>query len=347
MHRTGMKLERAKKDGKLFLNPVLTEVGGVAMIPKFIWTKLTNKLETVPKVPPGPFWTDAAVYGRMPESGLRVTWFGHSAMLAEVDGVRLLVDPVWDERAAPVEWAGPKRFFAPTLPLSEMPKLDAVLISHDHYDHLGKKTVEELARRMPGVRWITSLGVGSILETFGVQRERVTELDWTEETLVEGGEGTKLRVISVPMRHFSGRSAWNRFETLWAGFVLQGSEHKVLYGADSGMWEGFAEIGRVYGPFDLAMLEIGAFHESWRAIHLGPDGAVEAFEALGAKVLMPIHWGLFDLGLHAWRQPMERMSELAADEEALLVPAGTGKADGGRRGPVGLVDEDVTELLRV
>ena len=114
------------------------------------------------------------------------------------------------------------------------------------------------------------------------------------------------------MRHFSGRSAWNRFETLWAGFVLRGSAHRVLYGADSGMWEGFREVGRVYGPFDVAMLEIGAFHEWWRAIHLGPDGAVEAFEVVGAKVLMPIHWGLFDLGLHAWRQPMERMSELAA-----------------------------------
>ena len=187
VHRRGMKLERAKKDGKRFLNPVPTELGGAAMIPKFIWTKLRNRQETVPKVAPGPFRTDAGVYGRAPASGLRVTWFGHSAMLVEMDGVRMLVDPVWDERAAPVSWAGPKRFFAPTLPLSEMPRLDAVLVSHDHYDHLGKKTVEELARQMPEVRWITSLGVGGdFAEVWGAAGAG-------DGTGLDGGDGGRRR----------------------------------------------------------------------------------------------------------------------------------------------------------
>jgi L-ascorbate metabolism protein UlaG (beta-lactamase superfamily) len=154
---------------------------------------------------------------------------------------------------------------------------------------------------------------------------RVTELDWTQETLVRGQFGAELKVTAVPGRHFSGRSLSNRFETLWAGYVLAGAKHKVYFGADSGFWEGYAAIGEAHGPFDLTMLEIGAFHELWRDIHLGPDGAIEAYEALGgdarAGVLMPIHWGLFNLAMHGWRQPIERISELAAKERVkLFVP---------------------------
>ncbi len=300
-----MKLEKAKKIGRKFQNPVATKVGGLAMLPKVIWTKLTNKKETVPMVAPGPFITDVTAYKVEPESGLRVTWFGHSAMLVEIDGVRVLVDPMWDERASPVRWGGPKRFFAPTMRLKDLPRVDAVLISHDHYDHLGKETVRTLARLLPEVRWVTSMGVGGLLAGFGVQRERITELDWTEETAVGG-----LRVISLPARHFSGRAAWNRNETLWSSFVLRGPKSAVYVGADSGFWEGFGAIGEAYGPFDLVMLEIGAFDEAWRDIHLGPDGAVKALGELGSGMLMPVHWGLFDLGLHGWREPMERLREL-------------------------------------
>ncbi len=305
-------LQRVKKDGKKYLNPVPTSVGGWRMIAKVIPMQLQNKSETVPKIPPGPFRTDAAAYGVLPESGLRVTWFGHSSTLVEIDGFRLLIDPVWDQRAAPVQWAGPKRFFAPTLSLHELPRLDAVLISHDHYDHLGAGTVRELARLRPQLRWVTSLQVGLELQSFGVAPERITELDWTETARLDGAEGAWLKIHSLPARHFSGRSAFNRFETLWASFVLQGSSHRVYFGADSGLWDGFAEIGRQYGPFDLTMLEIGAFNELWAAIHLGPDGAAEAFARMGAGgLLMPIHWGLFNLALHGWREPITRMTELA------------------------------------
>jgi L-ascorbate metabolism protein UlaG (beta-lactamase superfamily) len=203
---------------------------------------------------------------------------------------------------------GPKRFFAPPLRLEELPPLDAVLISHDHYDHLGRETIKRLAGLQPRAHWVTSLGVGELLRGFGVEG-KITELDWTENVEVAG-----CSLTALPARHFSGRSLSNRFETLWSSFVLKGAQHTVYFGADSGWWEGFAEIGATYGPFDLTMLEVGAFHELWNSIHLGPDGAVRAFEALGGTGLfMPIHWGLFDLALHGWRQPIERVFALTEE----------------------------------
>jgi L-ascorbate metabolism protein UlaG (beta-lactamase superfamily) len=317
-------LHKALKAGRKYENAVPTALGGLGLMLKLIPHYVTNREERVPKRPLGPFRTDASVYGTAPVSGLRVTWFGHSSMLVELDGVRVLIDPVWDERASPLTWAGPKRFYAPTVPLAAMPPLDAVLLSHDHYDHLGERTVRGLARLQPSVRWVASKGVGGILQGFGVAARQITELDWTEATEIRSVAGAAgCRITALPARHFSGRSLANRFETLWSSFVLGGwlggagrraGPPRVYYGADSGLWDGFAEIGRHYGPFDLTMLEIGAFNEEWKAIHMGPDGAAEAFRALGgAGLLMPIHWGLFDLALHAWRQPMERMEELAAE----------------------------------
>ncbi len=315
-HLIGMTmLKRAVKVGRKFLNPVPTTVGGLETIFKVLPRFLRNREEREPERALGPFRTDASVFDSPPASGLRVTWFGHSGMLVEIDGVRVLIDPVWDERASPWQWFGPKRFFAPTMRLDEMPPLDVVLVSHDHYDHLGEGTVRRLAELQPEARWVTSLGVGAILQEFGVRAGRIDELNWMETVSVCGESGAALEITSLPARHFSGRSLRNRFETLWGSFVLRGGgAHKVYFGADSGWWDGFAEIGAAYGPFDVTMLEIGAYNELWRQIHLGPDEAVRAFRAMGGGgVLMPIHWGLFDLALHAWRQPIERLLEVMED----------------------------------
>ena len=308
------------------MNPVPTTVGGLKLALRVLPQLIVSREERAPYSALGPFRTDVSVYPQPPVSGLRVTWFGHSSTLIEIDGVRVLLDPVWDERASPLRWAGPKRFYAPPLKLEELPALDAVLISHDHYDHLGAETVRALARLQPQAIWVTSLGVGPILTRLGVAAERITELDWTGFVRIEGCDRGSCEITSLPARHFSGRSATQRFNTLWASFVLRGEKHAVYYGADSGWWEGFAEIGAAHGPFDLTMLEIGAFNDLWRQIHLGPDNAARAYQELGgierAGLLMPIHWGLFSLALHGWRQPMERLSELAdAYEMKLWSPA--------------------------
>ena len=308
-------LRRAEKvDGK-YLNPVPTTVGGLKLALRVLPQLIFSREERAPCSAPGPFRTDVSVYAQPPQNGLRVTWFGHSSTLMEIDGVRVLIDPVWDERASPLAWAGPKRFYAPPLKLEELPPLDAVLISHDHYDHLGAETVRAVARLQPQTTWVTSLEVGSILSQFGVPAERIDELNWTGSTRILGSAGGSCEITSLPARHFSGRSATQRFNTLWASFVLRSREHAVYYGADSGWWEGFAEIGAAHGPFDLTMLEIGAFNDLWRQIHLGPDNAARAYQELGGSagtgLLMPIHWGLFSLALHGWRQPIERLTELA------------------------------------
>jgi L-ascorbate metabolism protein UlaG (beta-lactamase superfamily) len=307
-------LKRAEKQGGKFLNPVATRVGGLSVLLKVLPQYLSNKTQVEPKGPLGPFKTDARVYETEPASGLRVTWFGHSASLIEIDGMRVLIDPVWEKRASPFSFMGPKRFFEPTIALEALPVVDVVVISHDHYDHLGAETVRRLAEAPGtiGALWVTSLGVGRRLQGFGVAAGKITELDWTES--VEVGE---LKLTAWPARHFSGRGAMDRFTTLWGSFVIEGPRHRLYYGADSGWWEGFGEMGAQYEGFDLVMLEIGAFHPLWDSIHLGPDNAARAFEAMGARgLMMPIHWGLFNLALHAWKQPVERMLEVA-DERGI------------------------------
>jgi L-ascorbate metabolism protein UlaG (beta-lactamase superfamily) len=303
-------LKRAEKRGSQFLNPVPTTMAGFGLALRLLPLYLTNKAEVEPKRKLGPFRTDAGVYASVPAGGLRVTWFGHSASLVEMDGFRVLIDPVWDERASPLQFMGPKRFFPPTLELAELPEIDVVLVSHDHYDHLGAGTIRRLAR-LTDARWVTSLGVAKRLRGFGVAAEKIIELDWTDSVSVGA-----LKLTAWPARHFSGRGLMDRFQTLWSSFVIEGPQHRVFYGADSGYWEGFGEIAAKYPEgFDLSMLEIGAFHPLWDSIHLGPDNAVRAFEAMGARgLLMPIHWGLFNLALHAWNQPVERVLELAAEK---------------------------------
>jgi L-ascorbate metabolism protein UlaG (beta-lactamase superfamily) len=298
-------IERSQRVGKRFLNPVPTSLGGLSIFFKILWRFLTNREERTPKQVLGPFHTDPRVYETLPATGLRVTWMGHSSSLLEIDGTRVLIDPVWEKRAAPVEWAGPKRFFPPPLALEDLPPIDIVIISHDHFDHLGTNTVRKLSSlpSLANTQWITPLEVGALLKEFGVSPSQIAELDWKDTVRV--GE---LEITALPARHFSGRTFTARFKTLWASFAIAGPKHRVYYGADSGEWEGFSEIARDYGPFDLIMLEIGAFHPLWSDIHMGPDGAIRTFRAMGNNgLLMPIHWGLFNLALHAWRQPIERV----------------------------------------
>jgi len=245
-------------------------------------------------------------------SGLRATWLGHSTVYLEIDGIRVLTDPVWGPRASPLGWAGPKRFYAPLIPLEELPIPQVVALSHDHYDHLDRATI--LRIKDWDTRFIVPLGVGARLEDWGVPASRITELDWWETTRV--GE---LEVACTPARHASGRSLFDKDKTLWGGFAFLGPRHRVYYSGDTGMFPGLADIGIRLGPFDLTMIESGAYGQAWPDWHLGPEQAVRAHAMVQGRVLMPVHWGLFDLAAHGWTEPIERVLVAARAVGATVV----------------------------
>ena len=251
-------------------------------------------------------------WARPVETGLRGTWLGHSTVLLEMDGRRVLTDPVFAERASPVTFAGPRRFHPVPARLHELPPLDAVLLSHDHFDHLCRATMESLARM--GVPVVTALGVGAHLQRFGFAPERIVELDWHESAVVGG-----VRFTATPSQHFSGRGPGTRNRTLWASWVVETELRKVFFSGDTGLTPAFADVGRAHGPFDLVMLEVGAFHPSWGTIHLGPANALAAFEMLGGGTLLPVHWGTFNLALHDWDEPAETLLSLATERGARIL----------------------------
>ena len=244
-------------------------------------------------------------YATPPASGLRVTWLGHSTTLVEIGAARFLVDPVWAERASFVSFAGPKRFYPSPLPLAELPPVDAVVLSHDHFDHLDADLIRTLASR--GLRWIAPLGVGDWLTRWGVSESTVTELDWWETTDV-----ADVTLTGTPARHFSGRGIGGRDRTLWCGWSFVTGDRRLYYAGDTAMQNEFLEICERLGPFDLTMIEIGAYDQLWPDVHLGPEQAVAAHRLVRGDVMLPLHWGLFDLALHGWTEPIERVLAAAA-----------------------------------
>jgi L-ascorbate metabolism protein UlaG (beta-lactamase superfamily) len=267
------------------------------------------------RVPRGalPSMNPLDTWAKPPASGLRVTWLGHSTVLIEMDGYRVLTDPVWGPRASPSRRAGPKRFQPVPIPLRAMP-IDLVIVSHDHYDHLDYPTIRELAKR--DVPFVTSLGVGAHLEAWGVQPERIFELDWWESQQVPHSE---LTVTAAPSQHFSGRGLHDRNATLWSSLVIRSQRHVVFFSGDTGLTTEYQSIRERLGPFDLVMLEVGAFHPAWGDIHLGPENALKALALLGSPRFLPIHWGTFSLAMHAWDQPAETLLKLGPKTGAQLV----------------------------
>jgi L-ascorbate metabolism protein UlaG (beta-lactamase superfamily) len=236
---------------------------------------------------------------------LAVTWLGHASALLEIDGQRVLVDPVWGHRVSPSPVFGPTRLHPVPMELAELPPVDAVLISHDHYDHLDLPTVRGLLATQTAP-FVVPLGIGEHLRKWHVPEDRIVELDWDGAHTVGG-----LTLTCTEARHFSGRF-FHRDTTLWASWAITGPGHRVFFGGDTGYTPAFAGIGAQFGPFDLTLLPIGAYNDAWHAIHMDPEEAMRAHGDLGGRVLLPIHWATFNLAFHRWTEPVQRL--LAAAE---------------------------------
>jgi L-ascorbate metabolism protein UlaG (beta-lactamase superfamily) len=267
----------------------------------FRGAKARRPPEAVPVMKP-----DREALSTIKVSGVRFMWLGHSTVYLEIDGTRVLIDPVWSERASPFRTVGPKRSHEVPIDLEKMPTVDVVVISHDHYDHLDMDVVASLAPR--GVIFAVPLGVGAHLESWGVSPWKIIELDWWEGSTVGS-----LALIATPARHFSGRWVSDSDRTLWASWTLMGPESRVFYSGDTGWHDEFESIGERYGPFDLTIMKCGAYDDAWPDIHINGIQAVEANLLVKGRRMLPVHWLTFDLALHPWAEPVNQVVETAAD----------------------------------
>jgi L-ascorbate metabolism protein UlaG (beta-lactamase superfamily) len=242
------------------------------------------------------------------EDSLKVTWNGHSSSIIQIEGKLILTDPVYSEAASPYPLVSPKRFHEESpLNADSMPHVDLVIISHNHYDHLDHKTIMKLYKKVD--KFVMPLGVGAYLEDWGVPSEKIIELDWWESIDVS----STLKITATPSQHFSNRYLNDRNETLWASWAIIGEKHRLFFSGDSGYSPDFKVIGEKLGPFDMTMIEMGAYSEYWPEIHMNPKEAVQAHIDLRGDLLHPIHWGTFQLSLTNWTEPIEELLETAAE----------------------------------
>ena len=296
-------------EGK-FRNPVVMKEHSARESAALAWTFMFGKKPgTVPTgAIPVSVLTSAQLLAAPDNSLFRL---GHSTLLMKIDNAFYLTDPVFSERASPVQWAGPARFHKAPISIAELPPIKAVILSHDHYDHLDHASILALAAKTE--HFITPLGVGERLTAWGVEPAKVRQFDWWES--IKLGAVT---LVATPAQHFSGRGINDRNSTLWASWVIQAPGLNLFFSGDTGYFDGFKKIGEKYGPFDVAMLETGAYDAQWPDVHMQPEETLQAFIDLKGKWLMPVHNGTFDLGLHAWREPFDRIAALAGQRGVSL-----------------------------
>jgi L-ascorbate metabolism protein UlaG (beta-lactamase superfamily) len=294
--------------GGKFRNTVPATEVAPSSIPRILAASLTDRDRRHPHSP------IPLVTPETGGDGLYVTWYGHSSALIELDGRRVLVDPVWSERCSPSRLTGPKRLHEPPVALRELPPIDAILISHDHYDHLDMPTIRNLVD-LQAAPFLVPLGVGAHLERWGVPATRIIELDWNERSTV-----ADIEFIATAARHFSGRG-FTRDETLWSSWVIAGPTRKAFYSGDTGYFPGFAEIGAEHGPFDVTLVQVGAYGDAWPDIHMVPEDGVATHVDVRGGLMIPVHWATFNLALHDWPEPADRTwREAKARDVQLAVP---------------------------
>ena len=302
---SGARLERANanpqyRDGRFVNLQPETPTGAGAMFDYLVRQFSGNEVRVPPSPLPVLAVDKAALAATPPADGLRAFWIGHASVYVEVDGLRLLLDPVFAERVSPIA-IGPKRFHPPPIALVDLPRIDAVLISHDHYDHLDMETVQHLAAG--GTRFFVPLGIGAHLERWGVPLAQIEEMEWWQKKTL----GT-VEFVCTPTRHYSGRSLGDRSATLWSSWAVVGPMHRFFYSGDTGYGTHFDDIGSRLGPFDLAFVKIGAYGpgQSWIDIHMPPEQSVQAHRDVRAKRMFPVHWSTFNLAYHDWDEPIRR-----------------------------------------
>lgn len=303
----------------VFRNPVPKPADGLRKTLGILWNVLLNKpADATPKAAPPVFALTRAQLEAAPDRSL--FRLGHSTMLIKLRGGFWITDPVFAERASPVQWMGPKRFHVPPIALADLPPLRGVILSHDHYDHLDRDTVVQLAKTADV--FLTPLGVGDRLVAWGVAPEKVRQFDWWQGTSIDGVQFT-----ATPAQHFSGRGLFDGNRTLWASWVIvdaarrdlhDDSELRVFFSGDTGYFDGFREIGRRFGPFDVTLMETGAYDPQWPYVHMQPEQTVQAHQDLRGRWLLPVHNGTFDLAMHGWTEPFERVSALSAERGIAL-----------------------------
>lgn len=272
------------------------------------------------KAPAKPFEfkeSDRETIDMLDETGVYLNWLGHAAVLIHAKGKYFLLDPMLGERASPFSWMGPRRYAPSPIAPEKLPAIEAVLLSHDHYDHLDYPTIRTIKDKVK--QFVVPVGVSAHLEHWGVDSSKIIEKDWWQTH-----EGDGYSFTAAPARHFSGR-LFTRDNTQWCSWVMKLGSSNIYFAGDSGYFDGYADIGEKFGPFDMSLMPIGAYDPAWQDIHLNPEEAVEAFLQLKGGQFFPTHWGTFDLALHSWYEPIKWLNELAPKHNIKTVTPPPGK----------------------
>jgi len=297
-----MPYNKAVKDKKgKYQNPIPTPMAGFKETPDiFRRYRNSNSKLRKPSKPIPVNYMDPKILDQRPSDDLMIYWMGHTSLLMEMGGRRYLFDPVLSERASMFQNIGPKRLHPAPIAIKDLRNIDAVILSHDHYDHMDYNTMKYLVKT--DTLFYVSCGVGKILINWGGLKENIFELNWWDT--MEDGPNT---LVSTPARHFSGRGIFGRNTTLWSSWCIINEKQRVYFGGDSGIMPQYAEIGEKYGPFDLTIMPIGAYDDAWHGIHIFPEEAADAQIVLKGKKMLPVHWATFDLSLHPWSEPIEHL----------------------------------------